>query len=697
MVSTIQRINKYGMSINETDPDDKPVVLKLRGFPGKSKEPTKAEKWVNSIYEKLPKNPLDNRQVAMVFGEGENQQIALFEIKPSMTDPNAAYIEWFQAYPQKQGVGTKAMSRLQDLARSAGIRLMLTSWKHGKVPERVLNRFYKSMGFKPGKSREGMVWDPDINEATVSDKKIAELLRNVADSFKAEEPYDAVEWVEESDITIDQNAAIKALFDANMHQLGYLVLQEMTHGDSSGDIIRHLRRMFEDIGIDIPDDKIANYLYDKSMVISKALRRLVSQGMIDDAINTMIELNNWGLNIMLEDFIDLEEEKDTIIKSMLKMMKIKGSHDTVAEIIEALEECDIDWPELDAFRKSLGQLSEASWSKYDPESYDDSEDPSYIHNKRHATGAPASVWNKMNPTDTVDDGIREPSVTKVIPEIGKFVFSGHFRDRMRQRKVEPIDAFNLVAYTFRKHHKLIQDMTDQTFICIDPSGLGIVIAKVTNRNGPEYTLLTVHPRLAIDNKRRSMTILREDGVLDKTTPSVDDLAMKYNVPVQDILIELKKGVKVELEHTTQLHIAREIALDHLGEDLYYYVKLAKIEAGDKSSVGLDENSDEHDRYLEELMIHLKSYLLDRQYDQSMELIQEICYMDDVPDRLKELLDRNKNGLLRRLLEFIKYSTMGNYLTPSLAGFDAKTVVSGLRKLGVDWPELDAIGKSVKRR
>lgn len=42
---------------------------------------------------------------------------------------------------------------------------------------------------------------------------------------------------------------------------------------------------------------------------------------------------------------------------------------------------------------------------------------------------------------------------------------------------------------------------------------------------------------------------------------------------------LKKGLKVELEHTTDSDIALEIAMDHLTEDPLYYDKLAKMEKG----------------------------------------------------------------------------------------------------------------------
>ena len=64
-------------------------------------------------------------------------------------------------------------------------------------------------------------------------------------------------------------------------------------------------------------------------------------------------------------------------------------------------------------------------------------------------------------------------------------------------------------------------------------------------------------------------------LLDKPTLSVRSLALKHNVTVKHILDQLKKGIKVEGEHTTYAQTAREIALDHLAEDPNYYTKLKK--------------------------------------------------------------------------------------------------------------------------
>lgn len=85
------------------------------------------------------------------------------------------------------------------------------------------------------------------------------------------------------------------------------------------------------------------------------------------------------------------------------------------------------------------------------------------------------------------------------------------------------------------------------------------------------------PELDIIMKSINSPQLKEAELLNKPTPTVEELAAKHNCTPQDVLIELRKGVAVEKEHTDRLELAREIALDHLNEDLYYYEKLKKVE------------------------------------------------------------------------------------------------------------------------
>lgn len=85
-----------------------------------------------------------------------------------------------------------------------------------------------------------------------------------------------------------------------------------------------------------------------------------------------------------------------------------------------------------------------------------------------------------------------------------------------------------------------------------------------------------------------LTIIKE--VLDASTPApneipgglaqfatIGNLATMHNIPLDQIIKQIIKGVKVESEHTTDLDIAMEIAFDHVYEDPKYYDKISNIE------------------------------------------------------------------------------------------------------------------------
>ena len=63
--------------------------------------------------------------------------------------------------------------------------------------------------------------------------------------------------------------------------------------------------------------------------------------------------------------------------------------------------------------------------------------------------------------------------------------------------------------------------------------------------------------------------------LNKKTLTPEHIAKKHNVSLDVINKALKKGIAVEHEHTKDTSIAKEIALDHLGERPDYYAKLDK--------------------------------------------------------------------------------------------------------------------------
>lgn len=72
---------------------------------------------------------------------------------------------------------------------------------------------------------------------------------------------------------------------------------------------------------------------------------------------------------------------------------------------------------------------------------------------------------------------------------------------------------------------------------------------------------------------------REDQKEENAEGSIciEDLATKHGVSLEHMQDQLGMGLKVEMEHTKDMDVAKKIALDHLNEDPDYYTKLAKME------------------------------------------------------------------------------------------------------------------------
>jgi len=70
--------------------------------------------------------------------------------------------------------------------------------------------------------------------------------------------------------------------------------------------------------------------------------------------------------------------------------------------------------------------------------------------------------------------------------------------------------------------------------------------------------------------------INEDGHLSKDM-SVEDIAKKHNVSVEELEKQVKMGIDVEHEHTSDDEEAKRIALDHLFEIPDYYTRLKKME------------------------------------------------------------------------------------------------------------------------
>lgn len=130
-----------------------------------SEEPNRVREFIKAMYDKYPVWPMDGNQRTMVWGTGEEQQFAVFELKPSLSKRGSVEVAWFAAYPLRQGVGTKAMAELQKQAREYSVGLTLFPWDKGQVSQSKLMKFYKQSGFKPAqKGGKAMAWE-NISEA----------------------------------------------------------------------------------------------------------------------------------------------------------------------------------------------------------------------------------------------------------------------------------------------------------------------------------------------------------------------------------------------------------------------------------------------------------------------------------------------------------------------------------------------------
>jgi hypothetical protein len=83
-----------------------------------------------------------------------------------------------------------------------------------------------------------------------------------------------------------------------------------------------------------------------------------------------------------------------------------------------------------------------------------------------------------------------------------------------------------------------------------------------------------------------------------------DLSRKHGVALEAIEDQIEKGIRVELEHTSDLDKARQIAIDHLSEVPDYYEKLKKME--DNAKAAEKKLTEEFSSFLESEIDELKA-------------------------------------------------------------------------------------------
>jgi hypothetical protein len=128
------------------------------------------------------------------------------------------------------------------------------------------------------------------------------------------------------------------------------------------------------------------------------------------------------------------------------------------------------------------------------------------------------------------------------------------------------------------------------------------------------------------------------GLSDKKT--LEDLSKKHNIHLEKLKKQLEIGINVEMEHTNNKEIAKEIALDHLFELPDYYTKLKTIEESLFNKIILEELDQV---FSTKEVINKIDEILKGDKNNGISYNREI-YGYDIDDNMKHIyVDINKNN------------------------------------------------------
>ena len=254
--------------------EDEPVRIKIGG----AEAAAKARTWIEKVYARYPQTMQNNH--VMTWGSGDDLQFAMFELTPSFSKRGAVEVKWFQAYPLRAGVGSRAMKELQSLAREDGISLTLFPWDKGQVSQAKLTKFYRGQGFSPTvKGGKAMAWTPELAEGVeqryltqISNLAWKPLTRSVWNTIQDEgldEEQDApkhTDWVMASlDVSAEDAQALQSFDDNAIEDFNRFDIQLKSRYPGLTDLIDYDNgtvTIVKPLKQGVAEDKEKNHWYD---------------------------------------------------------------------------------------------------------------------------------------------------------------------------------------------------------------------------------------------------------------------------------------------------------------------------------------------------------------------------------------------------------------------------------------------------
>ena len=469
----------------------------------------KAQAWIDRVYAEFPQTWQHNH-VMMLGGEGDDAEFAMFELVPSLSKRDAVEVKWFQAYPLRQGVGSRAMRVLQDMAQQDGIALTLYPWDKGQVSQAKLTKFYKNAGFKPtAKGAKTMAWEPSMDEGKISPADMARMSNTV---MAGKQP--------------PEMPAFRTSIPIKIH--GYPV-----------QFSQHFWDRWEQADPErIPEDKkeaVWKIIY---FMLNEAFSQHtdeIKQIPLDQPFaikkKTSSNLGYAGLGMVKAN------DKDSLYKTVWRVVTYHpnlrfGRYQNVISVWES-------------------QMVKEGLTHKDPV-------------ERWITVFKASTHPKFaGKTAEQRERMARMAQYRAVQNKKTFENMDHSKDS------QAVPELRAALLARKKQIKRKADDKDAVYDIIN--GLMSSVAKSHGISGQKMHDLWVDKYGEIPDT----WILHESALPGSRTPTEAVLAKQYTVGVAEIKRQLKKGIKVELEHTTDRAVAREIALDHLGENLYYYDQLKR--------------------------------------------------------------------------------------------------------------------------
>lgn len=188
------------------------------------------------------------------------------------------------------------------------------------------------------------------------------------------------------------------------------------------------------------------------------------------------------------------------------------------------------------------------------------------------------------PDTIIDLQELKKKINKVFDRIGIDVrFTKHFVDRVLDARNNPDITISELGRLFGKEYqkwgtKIAAMSADQEAVLTDlSSDINIPFIMAWDSKNKQLNLVAKTVMRKKEFKTPDPVFVVEDGgILDAPTPTLRSLSRKYGIDIRKMSAILQKGIDTEMEHTTDPLVAREIALDHLGEFSTYYDDLTAM-------------------------------------------------------------------------------------------------------------------------